>query len=144
VYGVVHRDAAALLVMPALKKLLISCLALPCFAPAALGSGGAYIKLSPGTRSDPVLSGWHVEVTGSVGTACQSGRKGDVATIYSKAFSTKHKFAGVPSIRVPIRSNGSFSAKVWTIRHNGGVYAVSGRCGGRRFASTKLYFVAMY
>lgn len=120
-----------------MKKLLITGAALAVLAPAAFASN-AYLKVSPGTQSNPANIGTKVKVTGAVGNGCQVGHKGDVATIYSKAFSTKHKFAGVPSVNAPLDSQGHFSVKVQTIR-SAGLYTVSGRCGGAKFGSTKLY-----
>ena len=120
-----------------MKKLALTGAALAVLAPAAFASS-AYIKVSPGTQSNPANIGAKVKVTGAVGNGCQVGHKGDVATIYSKAFKSSHTYAGVPSVNASLSSTGHFSVKVSTIR-SAGLYTVSGRCGGGKFGSTKLY-----
>lgn len=125
-----------------MRKIAIALGVLAALASAAFASS-AFLKISPGSRSDPVNPGSQVKVTGSVGKGCQVGHKRDSATIYSEGFSTKHRFAGVPSINAPLDSKGNFSVKVRTVRSYG-PFIVSGRCGGHKFASTKLYMAVLY
>ena len=116
-----------------MKKIAITGAAFAVLVPTALASSGASIKVSPKN----VNAGNQVRVSGAVGHGCQVGHKGDVATIYSKAFSTKHTYAGVPSVNASLSSSGTFSVKVWTTK-TAGSYTVSGRCGGGKFGATTL------
>lgn len=121
-----------------MKKLIAALVGLAVFAPAALAASH-FVKVSP-RNARP---GEKVKVTGSVGTGCQTGHKGDSVTIISKAFkgATKHSFAGVPSVSASLRrsKNGSFSVKVKISRKvKNGTYAVTGRCGGGTFGTAKL------
>jgi hypothetical protein len=125
-----------------LKKLIAALVGLAVFAPAALAASH-FLKVSP----SKVAVGKAVTVSGSVGNGCQTGKKGDVATIYSNAFkgATKQKFAGVPSVTVSLASSkkGAFSTKVTLSKSlKTGTYSVSGRCGGGKFGSAKLSVVA--
>jgi hypothetical protein len=124
-----------------LKKLIAALVGLAVFAPAALAASH-FLKVSPGK----VSVGKTVTVSGSVGNGCQTGHKGDAATIYSNAFkgATKQKFAGVPSVTVPLAKSkkGAFSAKVTLSKAlKAGTYSVGGRCGGGNFGSAKLTVV---
>ncbi len=109
-----------------MKRLIALIAAFATMAPAALAAS-ASLKVSPAT----VIPGVKVKVSGSVG-----GCQGPV-TIYSRAFKTKHKFAGVPSVNAPLKQ-GKFSVKVKVKQGANGSYKVSGRCGGSRFAKTTL------
>jgi hypothetical protein len=125
-----------------LKKLIAALVGLAAFAPAALASSN-FIKVSPGK----VEQGHTVTVSGSVDHGCQTGHKGDGATIISKAFkgATKQNFAGVPSVSVSLAhsSNGTFSLKVkLSTNGNPGKFSVTGRCGGGNFGSTTLKVTA--
>ena len=121
-----------------MKKLIVALVGLAVSAPGALASSSHFLKVSPGK----VAQGDIVKVSGSVDHGCQIGHKGDVATIYSKAFkgATKHNFAGVPSISASLAKSkdGTFSVKI-TLSPNvkPGKYSVGGRCGGN-FGSTTL------
>jgi hypothetical protein len=120
------------------KKLVLALLALAVFAPAALASSH-FLKVSPSKRA----AGNTVTVSGSVGTGCQTGRKGDAAIIFSNAFkgATKQNFAGVPSVSASLSAgkNGAFSIKVkLSTKVKPGTYSVGGRCGGGNFGSATL------
>ena len=122
-----------------MKKLVIALMALAAFAPAALASSSHFLKVAPGK----VKPGKTITVSGSVGTGCQTGHTGDVATIFSKAFkgATKTNFGGVPSVSASLASSkdGSFSIKVKLSKKlKAGKYQVGGRCGGGNFGSTTL------
>ncbi len=120
-----------------MKKLVAAIVSLAIFAPSALASASHFLKVSPNNTSP----GTTVTVSGSVGSGCRSGHKGDSATIYSKAFkgATKHKFAGVPSVSASLNHGRTFKVKV---RLSGsvssGTYTVSGRCGGGKFGQATL------
>lgn len=124
-----------------LKKLIAALVGLAVFAPAALAASH-FLKVSP----SKVGVGKAVTVSGSVGTGCQTGHKGDAAIIYSNAFkgATKHSFGGVPSVTVSLAKskNGAFSTKITLSKTlKTGTYSVAGRCGGGKFGSTKLSVV---
>jgi hypothetical protein len=121
-----------------LKKLIAALVGLAAFAPAAMASSH-FLKVAPGK----VAQGETVTVSGSVDHGCQIGHKGDVATIYSKAFkgATKHNFAGIPSVSASLAKSttGAFSVKVKLSNSvKPGKYSVGGRCGGGNFGSTTL------
>ena len=126
-----------------MKKLIAAVVGLAAFAPSALASSH-FVKVSPGQ----VSPGQTVTVSGSVGHGCQIGRKGDSATIFSKAFkgATRHSFAGVPAVSASLAKskNGAFSIKV-TLGPNvkPSKYSVTGRCGGGNFGSTTLKVTAL-
>jgi len=120
------------------KKLIAAIVALAVFAPAALAASHS-LKVTPSSAA----GGKTVTVSGSVGNGCQTGHKGDAATIFSHAFkgATKTNFAGVPSVSASLANstNGSFSIKVKLAKNvKAGKYSVSGRCGGGNFGSTTL------
>lgn len=121
-----------------MKKLITAFVALAAFAPAALAATHS-IKVTPSSAA----GGKTVTVSGSVDHGCQTGHKGDAATIISRAFkgATKTNFAGVPSVSAPLATSktGSFSIKVKLAKNvKSGKYTVSGRCGGGNFGSTTL------
>ena len=126
-----------------MKKLIAALVGLAAFAPSALASSH-FVKVSPGK----VSPGQTVTVSGSVDHGCEIGRKGDTATIFSRAFkgATKHNFAGVPAVSASLAKskNGAFSIKV-TLSPNvkPSKYSVSGRCGGGNFGSTTLKVTAL-
>jgi hypothetical protein len=125
-----------------LKKLIVALVGLAVFAPGALAAS-AFVKVSPGK----VQRGKTVTVSGSVGTGCQIGHTGDVATLFSRAFkgATRHNFAGVPAVSASLAhsTDGTFSIKVTLSKHvKLGKYSVSGRCGGGNFGSTMLRVIA--
>lgn len=121
------------------KKLTAAFATLAIVAPGALAASSHSLKVSP----SKVPAGKAVTVSGSVGKGCQTGHKGDAATIYSKAFkgATKQNFAGVPAVTVSLSKSksGAFSVRV-TLSKNltTGTYSVAGRCGGGTFGSTAL------
>jgi hypothetical protein len=122
----------------ALKKLIVALVGLAVFAPGALAASH-FVKVSPGK----VRRGKTVTVSGSVGTGCQIGHTGDVATIFSRAFkgATTHNFAGVPAVSASLAksTDGTFSIKVKINKNlKPGKYNVGGRCGGGNFGSTTL------
>ena len=124
-----------------MKKLVGALAGLAIFAPSALAASH-FLKVSP----SPVHPGKTVTVSGSVGHGCQTGHKGDVAIVFSRAFkgATKQNFAGVPSIAISLSSskNGSFSAKLTLSKKVAtGTYSVGGRCGGGNFGSVKVKVV---
>ena len=95
------------------------------------------------SRTNP---GKTITVSGSVGNGCQTGHKGDTATIYSNAFkgATKHSFAGVPAVYASLSKSktGAFSFKLKLSKKlRTGSYLVGGRCGGGKFGSAKLKVV---
>lgn len=121
-----------------MKKLIAALVALAVFAPAALAATQS-LKVTPGK----VAPGKTVTVSGSVGTGCQTGQKGDAVTVISKAFkgATKTNFAGVPSVSASLASSttGSFSVKVKLAKNvKTGKYSVTGRCGGGNFGPAAL------
>lgn len=123
-----------------MKKLIVAIAGLAVLAPAALAASPShFLKVSP----SKVAQGNTVTASGSVGHGCEIRHKGDVATIYSKAFkgATKHSFAGVPSVSASLAKSkdGTFKVKV-TLSSSvkTGKYTVSGRCGGGLFGSTTL------
>jgi hypothetical protein len=119
------------------RNVAVAAVVLGISAPAAF-AGAAYVRVS----AKYVVPGQHIRVYGSVDHGCQVGRSGDVATIYSKAFASKHKFAGIPAVNATLNKRGHFSVRVQLSRRAGeGTFTVSGRCGGGRFASTKLTIV---
>ena len=122
-----------------MKKLIAALAGLAVFAPGALAASSHFLRVSPGKTSP----GKTVTISGSVDHGCQIGRKGDVATIYSKAFAgaTKTNFAGVPSVSASLSESktGAFSIKVTLSKKlKTGTYSVGGRCGGGNFGSAKL------
>ena len=121
-----------------MKKLIVALVGLAVFVPSALAAS-PFVKVSPGK----VHRGKTVTVSGSVGTGCQIGHTGDVATLFSRAFkgATRHNFAGVPAVSASLAhsTDGTFSIKVTLSNHvKLGKYSVSGRCGGGNFGSTTL------
>ncbi len=107
-------------------------------APVALASG-ASLKFSHGSSwANAIGPGDKLIITGSVGKGCQVGKKGDVATIYSRGFASKTNYAGIPSVNASLPSSGNFSVKV-KVGQNTGPFAVTGRCGGGKFVSAKLH-----
>lgn len=121
-----------------MKKLVAALVALAVAAPTALAASH-FVKVSPSKTK----AGKTVKVFGSVGNGCQTGHKGDVAIIFSRAFkgATKQSFASVPAVYASLSKskNGAFSFKVkLSSKLKAGTYSVSGRCGGGNFGSTKL------
>src|SRR5947209_7780733 len=123
-----------------MKKLIVAIVGLAALAPGALAASPShFVKVSP----SKVAQGQTVTVSGSVDHGCEIGHKGDVATIYSRAFkgATRHKFAGVPAVSASLARSkfGKFQVKV-TLSSNvkPAKYTVSGRCGGGLFGSAKL------
>jgi hypothetical protein len=120
------------------KKLIAALVGLAVLAPGALAASH-FLNVSP----SKLKAGKTVTISGSVGNGCQTGHKGDVATIFSKAFkgATKQSFAGVPSVSASLANSttGSFSIKVKLAKKlKAGKYSVGGRCGGGNFGSTTL------
>jgi hypothetical protein len=74
-----------------------------------------------------VQAGKRVRVFGNAGSC----RAGDRVTLMSKAFPSRHEFAGIPAIFAKARSGGSYSTttRVPASRHPGH-YLVTARCGG--------------
>lgn len=121
-----------------MKKLVVALVGLAVFAPGALAASH-FVKVSPGK----LAAGKTVTVSGSVGSACQTGHKGDSATIYSRAFkgATKQSFDGVPSVSASLSKskNGAFSTKVKLSKSvAAATYTVTGHCGKSNLGSTKL------
>ena len=109
---------------------------------AARPPGPHFLKVTP-SRTNP---GKTITVSGAVGSGCQTGHKGDVAVVFSKAFkdATKRGVAGVPAVYVSLRKSktGAFSFKLrLSKRLKTGTYSIGGRCGGRNFSSAKLNVV---
>jgi hypothetical protein len=119
-----------------MKWFLGTVLAFALLAPFALADAH-FLRVSPGT----VKRGNRVTVSGSVGNGCQTGHKGDVATIFSRAFkgSANQNFAGVPAVFASVRQGEKFSFMI-RIRTaiKKGSYHVGGRCGGGNFGSATL------
>lgn len=128
-----------------MKKLIVAVVGMALFAPGALAASSShFVKVAPAK----VAEGKTVTVSGSVDHGCQIGRRGDVATIISKAFKGAkgaHNFAGVPSVNASLAKSkdGTFSIKV-TLATNvkPAKYSVTGRCGGGNFGSTTLKVVS--
>jgi hypothetical protein len=113
---------------------------------AALMVGSAIAKSSHFLKVSPSIAnpGQKITLSGSVGSGCS---KNSTVTIYSKGFagSTKKKFAGVPSVSTKVGSGGKFSTKLkLSSSASPGTFSVAGRCGGGKFASTKLTVTASY
>lgn len=122
-----------------MKKLIAAAVVLAVFAPPALAAS-RFLKVSP-TKTNP---GKTVTIFGAVGGGCQTGHRGDAATIYSKTFkgATKHNFAGIPSVSASLSHGSKFSIKVKLSKGlKPGTYTVAGRCGGGRFGSAALRVV---
>jgi hypothetical protein len=122
-----------------LNKLTAALAGLAIMAPVALAAPSHFVKVSP----SKVPAGRTVTTSGSVGTGCRTGHKGDVAAIYFKVFkgATKQNFAGIPAMTVSLSKskNGAFSVKVTLSKKlKSGTYSVAGRCGGGKFGSTTL------
>ena len=123
-----------------MKKLIVAVVGMAAFAPGALAASSShFLKVSPAK----VAQGKTVTVSGSVDHGCGIGHKGDVATIFSKAFkgATKQNFAGVPAVSASLANSkdGTFSLKVRLASNvKPGKYSVSGRCGGGLFGSTTV------
>ena len=110
-----------------MKRFAATIIAFVVMSPVALASGGS-LKFSPKQPS----AGSKVKVTGSVGGGCKGP-----ATIYSKAFSTKHTYKKMPSVNAAV-SNGKFSVKVKVKTSANGKVKVYGSCGGSQFASSSM------
>jgi hypothetical protein len=123
-----------------MKKLIVAVVGMAAFAPGAFAASSShFVKVSPAK----VAQGKIVTVSGSVDHGCGIGHKGDVATIFSKAFkgATKQNFAGVPAVSASLAASkdGTFSLKVRLASNvKPGKYSVSGRCGGGLFGSTTV------
>jgi hypothetical protein len=115
-----------------------------------LGTIAAFAMLAPAAIAEAhflhvaphaVTRGNRVTVSGSVGHGCETGHKGDAATIFSRAFkgSTSQNFAGVPAVFASLRKHDTFSFKI-RIRQSikKGSYEIGGRCGGGNFGSATL------
>ncbi len=109
-----------------MKKFAATIIAFVVMSPAALAASGS-LKFSPKQPS----AGGKVKISGTV-----SGCKGPV-TVYSKAFSSKHKFSKLPSANAAV-ANGKFSVKVKLKSSANGKYKVYGSCGGSKFASSSV------
>ena len=121
------------------KKVIATFVALAVVAPGALAASVHLLKVSP-SKTNP---GKMITVSGSVGNRCQTGHKGDVATVYSNAFkgATKQSFAGVPAVFASLSTSktGAFSFKLKLSKKlKSGTYNIGGRCGGGNFGSAKL------
>ncbi len=108
-------------------------------ASASASASSHFLKVSP-AKAKP---GKTITVSGSVGNGCQTGRPGDVATVYSNAFkgATKRRFAGVPGVYASLSKSkkGAFSFKLkLSTTLKAADYRIGGRCGGGNFGSTKL------
>ncbi|MBV8734972.1 MAG: hypothetical protein JO120_09355, partial [Solirubrobacterales bacterium] len=121
------------------KQVIGTFVALAVVAPGALAASVHFLKVSP-RKTNP---GKTITVSGSVGNGCQTGRKGDVAIIFSNAFkgATKQSFAGVPAVYASLSKSktGAFSFKLTLNKKlKTGTYSVGGRCGGGNFGSATL------
>jgi hypothetical protein len=94
----------------------------------------AWAKVSIVVSPSPVIAGKVVKVSGSAGTGCA---RGDQVTLLSRAFPSKHEFAGVPAIYATTGKGGAFSTST-TIpeTRKPGMYTVTGRCGGGNLGVT--------
>ena len=123
-----------------MKKLIVAVVGMAALAPGAFAASSShFLKVSPAK----VAQGKTVTVSGSVDHGCRIGHKGDVATIFSKAFkgATKQNFARVPAVSASLANSkdGTFSLKVRLASNvKPGKYSVSGRCGGGLFGSTTV------
>jgi len=122
-----------------MKKLIVAVVGMAALAPGAFAASSHFLKVSPAK----VAQGKTVTVSGSVDHGCGIGHKGDVATIFSKAFkgATKQNFAGVPAVSASLANSkdGTFSLKVRLASNvKPGKYSVGGRCGGGNFGSTTV------
>jgi hypothetical protein len=121
-----------------MNKLLAAMAVLALSAAPAFAASAHYLKVSPAT----VEVGNKVQVSGAVGNGCSTGKKGDVAIVYSKAFKGAKgvkSSAGGPAFFVSLPKNGKFSFSV-TIKTSilKGTYHIGGRCGGGLFGSASL------
>jgi hypothetical protein len=94
-----------------------------CAATGAF-AGSASISVTPST----VAPGHVVTISGSVGS-CPAGH--NALTLYSRAFSNRHSFAGVPATYATVHHGGAFSKRVRIPSNkHAGHYSIGGRCGG--------------
>ncbi|HWC86306.1 MAG TPA: hypothetical protein VG388_07195 [Solirubrobacteraceae bacterium] len=106
-----------------MKRVFLSTLVL-----ALALSAVAWAKVSIKVTPSAVKAGKVVTVSGSTGKGCA---KGDRVTLLSKAFSSKHRFAGVPAVYAKSGTGGAFSVKTTIPKsRKAGKYTVTGRCGG--------------
>ena len=105
-------------------------LALSLGAPAI--SDAATLHVTPSS----VPAGDIVRAFGSVGGGCA---RGDSVTLFSRAFSPRHEFAGVPAIFARVGRNGGFSTTTTIpLGRAAGLYSIGGRCGGGAFGHASL------
>lgn len=76
-----------------------------------------------------VRAGGAVALVGSVAGRCATGAR---VTLISKAFTRRHRFAGVPAVRTTVKPGGLF-ATLATVRRTAarGRYRITARCGRR-------------
>ena len=76
-----------------------------------------------------VRRGGAVALAGSVAGRCAARAR---VTLISKAFTRRHRFAGVPAVRTAVKPGGLF-ATLATVRRTApaGRYRITARCGGR-------------
>ena len=111
---------------------LAAMLALTAAGAAPATAAPASVAVSPTT----VPAGGPVHVFGSVGTGCLPS--GGV-TLFSRAFSPLHNFAGVPAIFARVGANRRFFATTLIpITRAAGLYSVGARCGGGNFGPATL------
>ena len=97
--------------------------AMTAFCAAAAVASGPRIALTPAT----VHRGHTVLVHGTI-AGCPAG---DSVTLLSRAFPSRHRFAGVPAVSAIVGKEGAYSVRVRIPRgKRPGAYSVTGRCGG--------------
>jgi hypothetical protein len=112
------------------KRVIATALALLVGAPAAAGAASLHVTPSS------VPAGDIVRVFGSVAGGCA---RGDTVTLFSRAFSPRQQFAGVPAIFTRAGRNGGFSTTTTIpLGRAAGLYSVGGRCGGGSFGPANL------
>jgi hypothetical protein len=106
---------------------------------AVMATSAAAAPAAPpslGVSPTSVPAGGPVHAFGSVGTGCLPS--GGV-TVFSRAFSPLHNFAGVPAIFARVGTNRRFFATTLIpITRAVGVYSVGARCGGGNFGQATL------
>jgi hypothetical protein len=114
----------------AVLLLTVGALAVPATALAL-----APISIHPST----IHAGKVLKVSGHPGDGCTGDH---TVTIYSRAFSSEHEFAGVPAVFAKVRDSGSYTKhiRIPSWKHSGD-YSVSARCGGALIGSRTLHVV---
>jgi hypothetical protein len=123
-----------------MKKAFAVAAVMAMSVPAVALAAKPFVKVRP--RIIP--AGSQVTLSGTTRPRCGHGKR---VTIFSRAFawSTSHKWKGVPAVYAKVRRNHRWSAKV-TISSNtaSGRYRVTARCGAGTLGHTFLSVTGLY